>query len=85
MSKIFGSKELCACLIRLGFKAKPQNASSHQKYSCPGGLKVPQGMRPFIIVILGKSKYDPHTCSSYMSQIKRLGIKIEKIVECLYK
>ncbi len=85
MSKIFGSKELCNCLIKLGFLPKPQNASSHQKYSIPLGLKPPQGLRPFIIVILGKNKYDPHTCSSYVSQIKRLGIDFEKIIEYLYK
>lgn len=85
MSKLFGSKDLCVCLTRLGFKPKPQNASSHQKYTIPNGLKIPQGMRPFIIVILGKSKYDPHTCSSYITQIGKLGIDVDKIIECLYK
>lgn len=85
MSKIFGSKELGNCLIRLGFTPKPQNATSHQKYSIPSSLKVTPGIRPFIVVIQGKKKYDPHTCSSYVSQIRKLGIGIEKIIECLYK
>jgi hypothetical protein len=75
----FGSKELCKCLIKLKFVPNKTSGSSHQKYGIPGNKKALLGQRPFIIVILGRRQYDPHTCSGYIRQIKNLGFKSEEI------
>lgn len=80
---VFGSKELCKWLDKLGFTENKQKGSSHLKYSAPKNLEIPKGIRPFIIVILGRKKYDPHTCSSYIRQIAALGISKEKIIKLL--
>ncbi len=77
MKIAFGSKELCKCLIKLGFKEKPQKATSHQKFH---SAKVPPvGVHPFITVILGRKSYDPTTRSRYITQIKRLGFTKKEI------
>lgn len=79
----FGSRELGIVLECLGFIPRAQHSSSHQKYKIPQGKKMPVGLRPFIIVILGRKAYDPHTQSSYLRQIKNLGFSEEEIVKCL--
>jgi len=67
----FGSKELCKCLTKLGFSENKQKGTSHVKFSL-NSLTTP-GVRPFIIVIMGRKKYDPHTANSYFHQITKLG------------
>lgn len=83
--RLFGSNDLCKCLKRLGFTCQFQNGTSHVKYKIPPNIKTPSGIHPFIIVILGKKSYDRNTCSSYISQLKRLGINKESVIENLHK
>ncbi len=77
---VFGSKELCKCLKSLGFVENRGVGSSHIKFSLALRNKTPKGTRPFIIVIMGRKGYDPHTCSSYLKQIRALGFKKEEII-----
>ncbi|OGM05410.1 hypothetical protein A2125_00500 [Candidatus Woesebacteria bacterium GWB1_43_5] len=73
----FGSRELCKCLVKLSFWENPQRGSSHTKFTLKQS-KI-KGVRPFIIVIMGRKKYDPHTARSYIRQIKNLGSSEEEI------
>jgi len=75
--KSFGSKDLIICLHKLGFRKNKQHGTSHLKLSSQN--PVPAGTRPFIIVILNKKIYDPHTQRSYLRQIKNLGYTQEEI------
>lgn len=77
--KSFGSKDLVNCLQSLGFKKNKQHGTSHLKLS--SSKPVPPGIRPFIIAILNKKTYDPHTQKSYLRQIKNLGYAQEEIEE----
>ena len=70
----FGSKELCKFLTNLKFIPNKVGGTSHQKYNLPKNMSYPSGLRPFVIVILGRKQYDPHTSSSYVRQLKNLGI-----------
>lgn len=81
--KSFGSKKLCNCLQCLGFLPTPQIGTSHIKYKIPSDKKAPIGVRPFIIVQLGKKTYHPHARSRYISQIKRLGFSKEEVIRYL--
>lgn len=81
--KSFGSKELCQCLRHLGFSPEPQKGTSHIKYSIPENKKTLSGVRPFIIVQLGRKSYHPHARSRYVSQIKRLGFSKKEIMKHL--
>jgi len=82
MTKInFGTKELIRCLTKLGFTHASISGSSHQKMNIPNNWNVPKGTRPFIIVILGKKIYDPHTRSSYINQIRKLGFDNKTIYQ----
>lgn len=83
MRSSFGSKELINCLLCLGFTKKRSTGSSHSKYSSP--KKVAMGMRPFITVILNRKVFDPHTQSSYLLQIKKLGFSAEDIEKCFVR
>ena len=80
--KVFGSKNLVACLSRLKFLRVVSSGSSHVKFKCP--KKVSPGTRPFITVILNKKSYDPRTRSRYLRQIRNLGYEdkdLKEIVE----
>lgn len=70
----FGAKDLCKHLEELGFVKDTSKGTSHLKYKISGKRKCPKDRRPFIIVILGRKMYDPHTCTSYIRQIKNLGV-----------
>lgn len=84
MSQHFGTKELIYCLTRLGF-TKSSQSGSHAKYLLPIGRRAPDGVRPFMIVIMGKKNYVPPTCSSYMRQLQTLGFDLNDIVASLKK
>lgn len=81
--KSFGSRELCKCLKTLKFIPKPQSKSSHVKYGAPPGIDCPPGMRPFMVVQMGRKTYHPHTRSRYISEIKKFGFKKEEILDLL--
>ncbi|MEK7571080.1 MAG: hypothetical protein AAB553_02290 [Patescibacteria group bacterium] len=66
MSQSFGSRELVACLLCLGFKEEPQTGSRHLKYSSP--RSVEKGKRPFITLLQGKSDYDPIIAENIISR-----------------
>lgn len=76
----FGSRELVACLTRLGFKEQPQTGSRHLKYSSPRTVK--KGERPFITVLQSKASYDPVISKKYIKQIVKLGFTEKEISEC---
>lgn len=73
MPKSFGSDEFCKFLSGQGFSKHKSVGSSHLKYSAPKSIKVPQGIRPFITVILKRKTYDPHTISCYKRDLIRMG------------
>ncbi len=75
----FGSRDLCKFLTSRKFVSNKVNGSSHQKYNLPKNVQCPSGFRPFIIVTLGRKQYDPHTSSSYIRQLKNLGITDEEL------
>lgn len=79
MNNSFGSSGLVRCLEKLCFLPQPNNGSSHVKYRVPEGTNITAGTRPFIIVIMGRKQYDPHTASSYVTQITRLGFTKKQI------
>lgn len=79
----FGSRELCSALINLGFKKEKQGGTRHLKFSI--SKKLLQGIRPFIIVILNRKNFDPHTRSSYIRQIKKLGFSEKEIIDAFEK
>ncbi len=81
--KSFGSKELCGCLKTLKFNPGSQNKTSHVKYKIPPNKKCPPGVRPFIMVQLGRKSYHPHARSRYISQIKRFGFTKKEILDLL--
>jgi hypothetical protein len=69
----FGTEKLISALVNLGFTPCQNNGSSHAKYKMPQSQKCPPGLRPFIMVILKRKQFDPHSASRYISQISRLG------------
>jgi len=83
--KAFGSKELLECLLSLGFTPKDTNSrnSSHVKYLPPTGHQPPVGMRPYMMVQLGRKCYDGQDCDRYVSQIKKFSFTKKQIEECL--
>lgn len=81
MKSPFGSKELVACLLCLGFTKEKSTGSSHIKYRSP--KKVQKGMHPFITVILQRKVYDPHTQSCYLRDIRVLGFTNIEIRCCM--
>jgi hypothetical protein len=81
MISSFGAAQLISCLKCLGFTQKPQVGSRHLKYSSP--RPVQKGQRPFIIVLQGKSAYDPITCKNIIREIKLLGFTGEEITACM--
>ena len=83
MKSSFGSRELINCLLCLGFTKKNSTGSSHIKYACH--KRITTGIRPFIIVILHRKDYDPHTKSSYLKQIQNLGYASDQIDACMLK
>lgn len=80
MRSVFGSRELEACLLCLGFKQEPQTGSRHLKYTSP--CPVEKGKRPFITLLQGKADYDPIICKKYYKQIIALGFTKEEIALC---
>lgn len=82
MGKAFGTKQLCKCLEKLNFISKGHN-SSHVKYFMPKNRKIPTGLRPFMIVQLGRKCFDPYICNRYISEIKKLGFCKEEIEKYL--
>lgn len=83
MSKLFGSVDLCQCLMRLGFKPSKQSSSSHVKFFPPSIHKVPIGTRPFMIIQVNKKQFDKHTCSRYIIELVRMGFDRAKILSVL--
>jgi len=81
--KSFGSRKLCKCLKSLGLSPAPQKGTSHIKYKISPNKKLPSGIRPFIIVQIGKKSYHSHARSRYISQIKRLGFSKKEITKHL--
>ena len=79
MSKLFGYKELVSCLIKLGFKKHKIYSSSHQKYDAPSSCTVTTGQRPFITAVFCRKPYSKHTCSGYMSQLRKMGYTDDEI------
>ncbi|HWY79286.1 MAG TPA: hypothetical protein VNW29_02920 [Candidatus Sulfotelmatobacter sp.] len=80
MSSSFGSRELAACLLCLGFKEASQTGSRHLKYSSPN--PVEKGKRSFITLLQGKACYDSIICRKYIKQIMALGFTKEQISKC---
>jgi len=82
MGKSFGTKELCKCLEKLGFTCKGIK-SSHVKFNLPKNRKISAGLRPFMIVQLGKKNYDSYIANRYVSELKKLGFNKEEIEKYL--
>ena len=83
MSKLFGSADLCHCLMKLGFQASKQSSSSHIKFFPPSIHKIPIGIRPFMIVQINKKQFDKHTCSRYIIELVRMGFERKEILNAL--
>ena len=83
MNASFGSKDLVACLLCLGFSVKKSTGSSHIKYSSNRPCKI--GQRSFIEVILNRKVFDKHTKSSYLRQIRNLGYTLDEMNTCMFK
>lgn len=84
MEKLFGSVHLIHCLKKIGFIQDSQKGSSHLKFIPPKEHKIPDGIRPFMMVQLGKKQYDPHSCSRYLTELNRLGFnkkELEKLLQ----
>lgn len=79
MSKIFGTKELQECLIKLGFIPKDSN-SSHIKYYHQEGKA---GQYPFIMIQAGKKTYGTNSCNRYIQEIKKFGFSKKDIEKYL--
>lgn len=79
----FGSRDLCQFLTNLKFIPNKISGSSHQKYDLPKNMPCPSGFRPFVIVILGRKQYDPHTSSNYIRQLKNLGITDKELKDLI--
>ena len=79
----FGSKELCRCLLSLGFTQKPQTATDHIKYKPPSWVKLNPGDRSYIMVQMGRKIFDPHSSTRYIRQIMNFGIEKNKIISNL--
>lgn len=75
--KSYGTRELISLLDALGYKKGKQIASRHVKYNCPN--KVEHGVHPFILVMQGRSQFDPYWQREYIKQIKRHGFTQEEI------
>lgn len=82
MKTSFGAKELIKCLCHLKYIEEPQVGSRHCKYRSPN--HVEKGMMPFIIVIQGKSEFDPYWQREYIKQIKRHGFSEDDIEEAMW-
>jgi len=78
----FGTKDLEKCLLCLGFTSRPAKAS-HKKFDCPKYCEVPERLRPFIIVVLGKKQYDDISAAKWIKQIKNFGFTNKQISHCL--
>lgn len=78
MSKSFGSRELTKCLEKLGFKLARQT-SSHLIYNPPKNKIVPEGIRPFMTVQVGRKTYDRYSANRYISQVKKFGFSKKEI------
>jgi len=85
MKASFGSSELIRCLKILGFSPKSQDGTSHVKFEAPSQKESQESReRPFIIVILGRKDFDPHSQSRYINQIfQKTGIAKKEIKKCL--
>lgn len=83
--KAFGSLQLCECLIKLGFKPRKTHHSSHIKFDPPHEHKIPQGIRPFMIVQVNQKQFDPHECSRYISEIVQKGFQRDKVLKLLFE
>jgi|GEM_PF-2567483 len=83
MNLSFGSKELTKALIKLGFCADTKHSgTSHIKYCI--NLSIP-GVRPFITVVGSVKRYDPHTASCFISQIREKGFNNKQIEKAFGK
>ncbi len=82
MSNSFGAKQLIECLKCLGFIYK-STAASHQKYVPPSTWIPILGVRPFMMVQMGKKTYVPNSASRYISELKKMGFSEAKIKKCL--
>ena len=81
MKTAYGSRELITCLTHLKYTPEPQVGSRHRKYRSPN--HVEKGMMPFILVIQGRSEYDPYWQREYIKQIKRHGFSQTQIEEAM--
>lgn len=81
MKKLFGSIDVCQCLLKLGFTYQKQHGSSHIKFLPQKSHKIPRGVRPFMIVQLKKKQFDKHTCSRYISELITMGFERKLIME----
>ena len=81
MKKLFGSMNLCHCLIRLGFSYDKQHGTSHVKFFPPANHFVPKRIRPFIIIQLNKKQFDRHTCGRYITEIVLMGFNRKKVID----
>jgi len=83
MNKLYTSKDLVNFLLKYKFVKQPETGSSHSKYRIPSTIKVPKGEYPFIDVVFNKKPYIKHTCSGYITQLKRMGFTKKQIEEDL--
>jgi len=83
MKTAYGSKELIRCLIHLKYAPEPQVGSRHRKYRSPN--HVEKGTMPFVLVIQGKSEYDPYWQREYIKQIKRHGFSEAEIEMAMWR
>lgn len=80
----YGSKELVACVLQLGFTIRrKQSGTSHIKYDPPKTTQVAAGQRSYIMIQMGIKTYDKNACSRYISELKAFGFTREQILECL--
>lgn len=78
--RAYGTRELIALLICLGYTKGKQIASRHLKYFPPH--KIQAGIMPFILVIQNRTEYDPYWQREYIKQIKRHSFTKEQINKC---
>ena len=79
MPKTFSSDDYCKFLLKHGFTVTGNKGTSHQKYKPPKSLKIPQGVRPFVVVVLNRKSYDPITASKIRKQLIKLGLSLETV------
>lgn len=81
--KLFGSLILFQTLIKLGFITNDHQKGSHVKLYPPKKITVPLGVKPFMIVQMGKKQFDKHECSRYISELVQKGIDRKEIIRLM--